>query len=42
VRLMLWLWKRLRQWINNVVVCVNIANLHITSTNDFTDEMVTP
>jgi hypothetical protein len=35
------LWKRLRQRISNVVVCVHLANLHITSTNDFADEMVT-
>jgi hypothetical protein len=37
---MLWLWKRTRQWISNIVVRVHLANLHITSTNDFTDEMV--
>jgi hypothetical protein len=36
------LWKRLHQRINNVVFRVHLTNLHITSTNDFTDEMVTP
>jgi hypothetical protein len=37
---MLWLWKRIRQWIGNILVRVHLANFHITSTNNFVNEMI--
>jgi hypothetical protein len=38
--LMIWLWKRLHQWISNILICVHHANPHITSINNFANEMI--
>ena len=40
--LMLRLWKRLSQWISNIIIFRYSAYLHVSSLNDFSDEMIMP
>ena len=40
--LMLGLWKRLSQWIYNIIICRYSAYLHVSSLNDFSNEMIAP
>ena len=39
--LMLRLWKRLSQWINNIIIYRYSTYLHVSSLNDFSNEMIT-
>ena len=38
--LMLRLWKRLSQWISNIIIYRYSAYLHVSSLNDFSNEMI--
>ena len=36
------LWKRLSQWISNIIICRYFAYLHVYSLNNFSNEMIAP
>ena len=40
--LMLRLWKRLSQWISNIIICRYSAYLYVSPLNDLSNELVTP